>query len=664
MSLFGALITGVSALSAQAQSISMIANNIANVTTVGYKRREASFESLVTSSSSGSNYTPGSVLARALQKIDGQGALEQTSSDTDVAISGNGTFVVQRGPTGLQEALFTRAGAFTEDANGFLRNTAGFYLMGWRLDNAGNLPAGRDDISSLEAVNVSLLGGLTKATSTATFNLNLNAAEPKNVYPIVAGSTPDFSRTTKVFDSLGEGQNLQLTFTHHDSPTVITTSNYTATPLLRSTILATPGTVPNPGLPGIEVGETLRVNIGTVASTYTITSTSTVQDFIDFVNNDPSLKAVGNAEFTDTGQIRIVAKDFNNVALVTSGTQVGSASAAATLGFTTMAPYAHTTGAAGTGLSSTTVMNTIAGVSNTNQIAVTVNGTTSTFTVAAGLTVQDFIDAVNTGLAGLARAELTSDGRIRVQSLDINNAVTFANASGTPATALGMTAVAETAPTPPTIIPDNDLATDANPFGWWELNIIDADTGTLIKQGSLNFGSDGVLNGQTDLNGLKSIALNNINWGNGSDLQNITIDISSITQFSGSYNVTSASQDGAELGLRTGVDIDRNGVVSARFSNGETSALFKLPLATFTSTNSLSEQTGNAFIQTSESGSYNLREAGAGGAGLVEGSALEASNVDIADEFTKMIVTQRAYSAGTKIIQTADQMTEELLRLR
>jgi flagellar hook protein FlgE len=92
--------------------------------------------------------------------------------------------------------------------------------------------------------------------------------------------------------------------------------------------------------------------------------------------------------------------------------------------------------------------------------------------------------------------------------------------------------------------------------------------------------------------------------------------------------------------------------------------LFQLPIATFSSPDSLDEQTGNAFIQTSESGSYNLREPGTGGSGLVEGSAVEASNVDIANEFTTMIVTHRAYSAGTKLIRAADEMTQELLRLR
>jgi flagellar hook protein FlgE len=125
-----------------------------------------------------------------------------------------------------------------------------------------------------------------------------------------------------------------------------------------------------------------------------------------------------------------------------------------------------------------------------------------------------------------------------------------------------------------------------------------------------------------------------------------------------------SDQNGAELGLRTGVEIDQDGIVIARFSNGQTSDLYKLPVSTFTASNALAESSGNVYSETSESGSFNLREAGQGGAGLVQGSTVEASNVDLADEFSKMIITQRAYSAGTKVISTADEMTEELLRLR
>jgi flagellar hook protein FlgE len=104
--------------------------------------------------------------------------------------------------------------------------------------------------------------------------------------------------------------------------------------------------------------------------------------------------------------------------------------------------------------------------------------------------------------------------------------------------------------------------------------------------------------------------------------------------------------------------------VVARFSNGASADLYKIPLITFASENGLTEVSGTAYSKSEESGEENLREAGTGGAGFVEPSTLEASNVDLADEFARLIISQRAFGAATKVITTVDQMTEDLLRLR
>lgn len=172
------------------------------------------------------------------------------------------------------------------------------------------------------------------------------------------------------------------------------------------------------------------------------------------------------------------------------------------------------------------------------------------------------------------------------------------------------------------------------------------------------------MNALPDGSGNIDIELSNINWGNGSEAQSINIDIERFSQFDSDYTVLFSDQNGAELGLRTGIDIDRDGFVIARFSNGATSQLYKLPLVTFANPNGLQEVSGTAYTETEESGEENLREAGSGGAGFLEASTVEISNVDLADEFSRLIITQRAYSANTKVINTVDQMTEELLRLR
>ena len=104
--------------------------------------------------------------------------------------------------------------------------------------------------------------------------------------------------------------------------------------------------------------------------------------------------------------------------------------------------------------------------------------------------------------------------------------------------------------------------------------------------------------------------------------------------------------------------------MTALFDNGETRPVFQVPVATFVNVNGLSGRTGTVWNQTEASGDYTLRTADNGVAGQVIQSSLESSTVDIGDQFTKMIIVQRAFSASTKIISTADEMLEELLRVK
>lgn len=185
MSLYGALFTGVSGLKAQGTKIGIISDNIANVNTVGYKATKAAFETLVVNNGSVRSYSPGGVIANSVQLVDKQGILTATDVSTDVAISGNGFFTVKANEDGSGEPLYTRAGSFRQDALGNFRNTAGFYLMGWPLDNEGRLPGEAGNLNttssanmdSLEVVNIETQSGVASATTTVEMGANLNAAE-------------------------------------------------------------------------------------------------------------------------------------------------------------------------------------------------------------------------------------------------------------------------------------------------------------------------------------------------------------------------------------------------------------------------------------------------------------------------------------------------------
>ncbi len=583
MGLFGSLFTGVSALFAQSQNTAIISNNIANINTTGYKRSEAAFQSLVTSQSRLSTYSPGTVTVNRIQRVDQQGAITQTSSGTDASISGNGFFPVKRAALDTQQFLYTRAGQFSEDSQGLLRNSAGFVLYGWPIDANGNLPANQGDLTSLLPADVAFLGGLTRPTSQAELAINLNASQVDETLGGAVTNATDFTRGLTVFDSLGSSQVLTLEFTKTFGPQATAGGNV-------SDLLATSNLVTDVGLSAgdqftveSELGGplTLTVVAGAPAAAGDV---QTINDIILEVNNS----GFGLTAFLgNNGELVIQRDEF------TAG--------------------------------------------GTNTVTVADVGAGSALT-GLGITAGTFTSNDLSGAAPNYDNGLFTDSPPYSNSAgaDINTFPAFQFLPGD---------------------------TSYNSRGWWQLNIRHPD-GTSLSRGLLNFNGDGTLNTLADNAGNTDINLNQIDWGNGSNPQNISVDINRFSQFSGNFDVIFSDQNGAELGLRTGVVIDREGIVSAQFSNGATADLYKIPLITFANANGLTEVSGTAYSESQESGEENLREAGTGGAGFVEPSTLEASNVDLADEFAKLIVSQRAFGAGTRLINTVDQMTEDLLRLR
>ncbi len=199
-------------------------------------------------------------------------------------------------------------------------------------------------------------------------------------------------------------------------------------------------------------------------------------------------------------------------------------------------------------------------------------------------------------------------------------------------------------------------------------NGTDIETGAMVP--AVRFNSDGTPK-------YFFVDSMSIEWANGAENMNdgyrqgtsISIGMGNVgtndglTSLSGSFTTNYIKQDGAKFGSYSGVTVSENGVVTAQFDNGETRPIAILPLATFANTNGLGALTGNAWIETDSSGQALLKQAGTNGAGEITSNALESSTVDLATEFSNMIVTQRAYSASTKIITTADEMLDELTRL-
>lgn len=218
------------------------------------------------------------------------------------------------------------------------------------------------------------------------------------------------------------------------------------------------------------------------------------------------------------------------------------------------------------------------------------------------------------------------------------------------------------------------FANTTNPFNWWETTIRIPDpaapsgsTLTELRKGYINFNEDGTLNAQLDADGRAFIDLAStpVDFDSSATGEEISfnIDITRFSQLAGEYSVINASQDGAPIGVPTGYEIARDGTFSARFSNGQTSDIYRIPVVLFPNAGGLEDESGTVFTESTVSGAPVLTEAGLNGGGVIEASTLEGSNVDIGDEFGHMIVNQRAYGLNGQIIRTVDEMTSNLVQL-
>ncbi len=715
MTLFGALTSGVSGLTAQSSAIGAISDNITNVNTIGYKGTQVDFQTLVTVQTSGTFYSAGGVQSKPRQDTGVQGLLQSSTSQTDIAISGSGFFVVNEAsaPTLSNEFLFSRAGSFFQDDEGFLRNTAGYYLQAWPTTAAGVVTTNNTALTIpnqnvistdfLATVNLNRVGGTATATSTIGIGANLPSTD-------TVGTT--HKTDVQFFDTLGNANTTSLTYTKGSvdnqwdvaitppsGVNVVTLYSDTA----GATVYESRGQLEFSGLPAdgstvvidgvtyefdtnASVVETATLKPVTLATTATVAQAVAAlvaavkaddSDFADhggFTNNRIQVNPGQSTGiyFTEDGTGAI---SINPTGLLTStGTRATIQESSYTVAktaptnrdahqftfgtATTFASgdvitinsirYEVTTGAAaaGTNITATVAMTTLAGTASATQAATTI-----------GTFLTDLETAIETNDASFASGAST----VRVR----NVSDTTAGGPGTVADTL----VLQTLSSGSYNVTFN-TALPTEPDG--TATYTAATAYAVNKTQAITFNSDGLPSAfgiaEMEINGFANGAANMDD--DASNSPRITLDLGRIgeangfTQFGAEFTPGFITQNGSQFGTLAGVTIDESGLMTALFDNGETRPIFKIPIATFVNVNGLNSRTGNVWNQTQSSGDNTLREANNGSAGSVNQAALESSTVDIGSEFTKMIVVQRAFSAATKIISTADEMLEELVRIK
>jgi flagellar hook protein FlgE len=207
MSILNAMYTGVSGLDAEGDALGVIGNNVANSNTVGFKESRAVFENVMGSAIGDPNATGAGVRMDRSQQIFAQGSMLNTGQPTDLAISGDGFFVVNGNVGGQTGNFYTRAGQTSLDNTGTLVNPDGLALQGYKTLANGQLSSQLGNLT----LQTAALSPKTTTTMNVTANLDANATPPTTPWdPQNPGTTSNFSTTLSVYDSLGNSHQVNV----------------------------------------------------------------------------------------------------------------------------------------------------------------------------------------------------------------------------------------------------------------------------------------------------------------------------------------------------------------------------------------------------------------------------------------------------------------------
>jgi flagellar hook protein FlgE len=750
MGIFDAMNTSVGGLQAQSYALQNISGNIANSSTVGYKGIGTSFVDLIPDASVPSKQVAGGVTANAKATITTQGTISASSVSTNMAITGDGFFSVQKAsgvvdnvPVFNGVTYYTRRGDFQVNANGNLVNGAGYYLMGVAVDPKTGNPTGNvptvlqfqnNFIPAQATTAIQYAANLptepnTQASTTAQSGTLLAAGglNPSDFAsnPLPVGTPPAPYTNATVSGAAATG-NVRSAYTSTSSTgAVALQDNASAAAGTGTSLDATAGTHLASSILAALAGQTLTINGNTItfdnSNTVTTTgndttiglgagTTATVASILNAIQTaggagvTASLTASGNIQIS-TGTGTDVSINSGTVATalgISTTTRGGNVLSTPSITGSTLLSGTATAGGAqvlSSGFSAGPPADTItvngqtltfvaSGAVGPNQINVTDNVATLLSKIdalagATGSSVTSGVITLNTGTA--TNLTVSSSNAAAFAALGFTSSVSKnRNGGGTAGTGTvigndiatftkesisGGAVTAYNAAGTPVNLQLRWAKTDSASLGaghsdTWNLfyqtdpNATGTQVGWVNTGQSFTFAGDGSLTSPSG----SGITINNVTVS-GQALGSLSFNLSSgaLTQYastSGAVTINTITQNGYAAGQLRSVSISNNGLVVGTFSNGQNLNLAAVTLSHFNGTNYLKALDGGAYAVTDQSG-----PAIAGASGTISGSSLEGSNTDIADEFTKLIVTQQAYSANTKVITTANSMVQDLLNV-
>ncbi len=638
----------VTGLRGHQQKLDVVGNNIANVNTTGFKKSQARFEDLISQTIQGATgpmeerggINPSQIglgmAVSSITDIHTQGSITDTDRETDLAIEGEGYFVVTDG----EMEYFTRDGSFGVDQNGHIVNDNGLRLLD--VDgNEINIPVD-DDMVAQATENKRFAGNLdARAFTEATPGQAIGAAELAEV-----GNGYLLGAEDDVISSLeGHDDDLEVEFT----------------------------------IDGDE--QTMTIEEDDLGEIQTQDQLLAALNYGQFTDDEGELIEIDGWDGLEELGARASFDDEDHL-LITSLSE-GEGSVVEVDGDEDDVEALFGTGDDRVVRSGDDVEKLVDLEDDLEFDVVVDGGDAQTITVDMdGITTREaLLEALNEELDG-ATAEfddgdnlvISSDTRGPESSVELDaddDNVAFQTLFGEEGEWNETTGEVDEH-TFPYYVHDSlgrryDIDYNFRPVddNVWEYQMeVTDEAGNLIEvdegaEGTLVFDENGGLN--EDASDMPNLVFDPPGEA---AVVNVEPDFSSVTQLAGSNNLLVRDQDGYEAGELAAFDIDRAGVVAGTYTNGMRQEFGQIGMATFSNPEGLRKEGGNLFLDTDNSGDPQIGAPGEGGRGLVQSSALELSNTDLSYEFTELITTSRAFQANTRVVTTSDEVLTEVVNMK
>ncbi|MEE3257926.1 MAG: flagellar hook-basal body complex protein [Candidatus Latescibacterota bacterium] len=656
--MLGSIFIGITGVRSHQTQMDVISNNVANINTTAYKSARVNFADVMSRTLSEGGPERGLISATnpqqsglgvevsSIDTVQQQGTLQTTGIETDLAIEGDGFFIVSDG----NERLFTRDGTFSFDTNGKLYDPGtGFAVQGNLANADGTFRSESEDL-------IIPLDRESEATATTMLRIsgNLDASGSGAGAPVWTGNTL-FGQPARIVSNPNPGFPLDLTAFDNAGLKVSIEQDGKLT---ESTL----------NIPTKVYADRVEL-VGELNSQISVNGT--LKNNVLFKTN-----ALGELVLrTIDGGEQISIKVDNADPAVNIATELGFAADAQQIG---------------TRAANTDLLNDLANVGNdlTDGDIIRFTGVKPngerfdgrfTFQTDSSDTVQGLFSVVENSYGGVQAGLDPDTGQMiltdavsgdRVVGFDINFSLLD--------TGLGSGIFGNE--------PPFEFSTNTQIFDekgnvhsltmaftksvvdneWTWVSTIDGLTPDSGNNGSIVFNEDGTLRT------FESSDKAPITFTPGEGTPQLTVEIGAasterlggLTQFVASSSVSVREQDGRSAGSLVSVSVESNGNIIGLFSNGTSENLGRVGLASFGNVDGLKRQGANMFTQTESSGQALIGAAETTVQGSIRSGTIEMSNVDLAQEFTNMIVTQRGFQANARTITTSDELLTEVVNLK